>query len=383
MSVQTICYIDDCDSNLSLIKKAFSSEYNVSTFNEPTNVVDALNDLKPDLILLDVNLPGADGYDVCRDIRNTPALESIPIVFLTCRSGLQDRLTGFEAGGDAYVGKPFELAELNFIVRAQLNRYRNLRKVEDKAHSASNLAWTMMQNNSEIGQVVQYARALSNVRDETELLQATFASLGSFGLCSTLLARFSSGEIVARSDRKPFTPIEAELLELACYAERIVYVGNKYIFSGKNCVFLINNMPVHDEALTGRLRDHLAIMLESCDAAIELINYRKSASSRQLSIANQAQSTVTAEIFKLTSMIESLNQHAEQSFEKLTSTIEESFLFLGLTEEQESQLMKYIDAARADNDRYKQYGLELQDAMGRVAQSLEMLTHEYRDQRRH
>lgn len=379
MDEQIICYIDDCDSNLSLIEKAFSNNYQVKTLKEPCEAVDALSHIKPDLILLDVNMPKMDGYDLCRCIRNSPDLEAVPVVFLTCRTGVQERLNGFEAGGDAYISKPFELSELNFVVRAHLGRYLRLKQEEGKVENATNMAWTMMRNNSEIGQVVQYARAISKVMDEAELIQLTLHSLNGFGLNGTVLVRVLAGEIIARSDKKPSSPIEVELLNSARFSERIAHVGNKYLFSGKHCAILVNNMPTEDETLTGRLRDHLAIMLESCDACIELINYRQMAQQQTNAAADRTQTMVMDEFLNVEHMFSSFSEHVEQTFEKLTRNIEESFFFLGLTEEQESQLVSFIEEARRDNDRYRDYGIALQDAMSRVAQSINQLTQEHRD----
>lgn len=376
MDEQVICYIDDCDSNLVLIEKAFSNHYQVKTLKEPSLAIAALQDIKPDLILLDVNMPEMDGYDLCRSIRCEPDLESVPVVFLTCRSGIQERLNGFEAGGDAYISKPFELSELNFVVRAHLERYQRLKQEESKVQTATNMAFTMMKNNSEIGQVVQYARAISNVVDEADLIQKTLQSLDGFGLSGTMLVRVLAGEIIVRSDHRPSSPIEVELLNTARFSERIAHVGNKYLFSGKHCAILVNNMPTHDETLTGRLRDHLAIMLESCDACIELINYRQQAQQQTNAAANRTQSMVIDEFVNVESMFLSFSEHVEHTFEKLTKNIEESFFFLGLTEEQESQLMSYIEEARRDNDRYRDYGIVLRDAMSRVAQSISQLTQE-------
>nr|WP_204814050.1 response regulator transcription factor [Olsenella uli] len=75
----------------------------------------------PDVILLDVNLPDADGFSVCREIRE---LVTCPIIFLTARVEDADALTGFAAGGDDYVTKPFSLDVLGARVRAQLARDR-------------------------------------------------------------------------------------------------------------------------------------------------------------------------------------------------------------------------------------------------------------------
>ncbi len=77
---------------------------------------------KPDLIVLDVMLPDIDGFDLCRQIRKTPALARTPVLFLTARSDEVDRVLGLELGGDDYITKPFSPRELVARVKAHLRR---------------------------------------------------------------------------------------------------------------------------------------------------------------------------------------------------------------------------------------------------------------------
>jgi DNA-binding response OmpR family regulator len=78
-----------------------------------------LDQSTPDLIMLDVMLPGTNGFDVCRAIR---AASTVPIIFITARTGEEDRLRGFEAGADDYVTKPFSPREVVARVKAVLRR---------------------------------------------------------------------------------------------------------------------------------------------------------------------------------------------------------------------------------------------------------------------
>jgi two-component system alkaline phosphatase synthesis response regulator PhoP len=82
--------------------------------------LDLIREAKPDLVLLDVMLPGMDGFTVCEKLREEG--NNVPILFLTARSGQDDRVRGLELGGDDYLGKPFELKELMLRVRAILRR---------------------------------------------------------------------------------------------------------------------------------------------------------------------------------------------------------------------------------------------------------------------
>jgi DNA-binding response OmpR family regulator len=82
----------------------------------------ALEQLRPDMVLLDVMLPEADGFELCRQIRQSTALGRIPVLFLTARADEVDRVLGLEIGGDDYMTKPFSPRELIARIKAHLRR---------------------------------------------------------------------------------------------------------------------------------------------------------------------------------------------------------------------------------------------------------------------
>ncbi len=77
---------------------------------------------KPDLMILDVVMPGLNGYQVCRQVRTDPLIEDLPILFLTARAKDEDKIDGFRAGADDYLTKPFNIEELRLRVTAILRR---------------------------------------------------------------------------------------------------------------------------------------------------------------------------------------------------------------------------------------------------------------------
>lgn len=89
--------------------------------------VEALKTLRryrPDLLILDVLMPGMSGLEVCRRLRGDTNLADLPIIFLTARGQESDRIEGLKAGADDYIGKPFNLEELILRVKAVLRRFR-------------------------------------------------------------------------------------------------------------------------------------------------------------------------------------------------------------------------------------------------------------------
>ena len=104
-------------------------DYNLSRHGYETQILGgakgtlkALESGKPDLILLDVMLPEVDGFELCRQIRQSPVLSRTPVLFLTARSDEVDRVLGLEIGGDDYMTKPFSPRELIARVKAHLRR---------------------------------------------------------------------------------------------------------------------------------------------------------------------------------------------------------------------------------------------------------------------
>jgi diguanylate cyclase (GGDEF)-like protein len=95
-------------------------------------VLEALEELKPDLLILDVMLPGVNGFDIARMLRTTQMWQDLPIVFLTGRTDLESRVAAFESGADDYLAKPIVYEELLAHVRMRLERRRLLREMTEK-----------------------------------------------------------------------------------------------------------------------------------------------------------------------------------------------------------------------------------------------------------
>lgn len=117
---QTLLIADDEPGIVDMLRRFFLPEYQVLTAYSGQQAIEKAS-VSPDLILLDVTMPDTDGLEVCRRIREHV---SCPILFLTARISQADKIAGFQAGGDDYIVKPFDLDELQARVRAHLRRER-------------------------------------------------------------------------------------------------------------------------------------------------------------------------------------------------------------------------------------------------------------------
>jgi len=111
---------DDADLRRILRRSLEEEEIDVEAVSSGHAAIDAATARAPDLLVLDIGLPDADGRDVCQALRAQGI--AAPVIFLTARDAVTDRLAGFSAGGDDYLTKPFALAELIARVKALLKR---------------------------------------------------------------------------------------------------------------------------------------------------------------------------------------------------------------------------------------------------------------------
>ena len=117
----TIMIVDDTKDNINILRQ-FLAKFGFKTtvaFNGEM-ALDLIPKLKPDLILLDIMMPGIDGYEVCRRLKKDAELQDVPIIFVTAKGDTEDIVQGFEAGAVAFIMKPFRQEEVCARVKTHL-----------------------------------------------------------------------------------------------------------------------------------------------------------------------------------------------------------------------------------------------------------------------
>lgn len=120
----TIFLVEDDRDITQLVRHHLElASYSVRSFLRAESVISDAEQAKPSLFILDIMVPGGDGLDLCKRIRQTPSLAMVPVIFLTARTAEADRVLGLELGGDDYISKPFSPRELVARVKAVLRRF--------------------------------------------------------------------------------------------------------------------------------------------------------------------------------------------------------------------------------------------------------------------
>ncbi|MBN2885526.1 MAG: EAL domain-containing protein [Chromatiaceae bacterium] len=123
--------VDDVPENVHQLIEVLREDYRIQVASTGATALDIVKGPNPpDLVLLDVLMPGMDGYEVCRHIKSAPASAHIPVIFITVTDALADKLLGFEAGAADYVTKPFDIEEVRARIRTHLELARLRRSLE-------------------------------------------------------------------------------------------------------------------------------------------------------------------------------------------------------------------------------------------------------------
>ncbi len=165
MRVRILVADDDPAVRESLRRSLSFNGYQVTLASDGTEALAAATDPAPDLVLLDVNMPGVDGLEVCRRIRASGS--DVPVLILTARVEVGDRVLGLDAGADDYLPKPFALEELLARIRALLRR---VRPATDDGQVDESLNFVDLTLDPATRTVQRGERSISLTRTEFELL---------------------------------------------------------------------------------------------------------------------------------------------------------------------------------------------------------------------
>jgi putative two-component system response regulator len=144
----TIVVIDDAEEMLMIMESILSKEYAVKTFSEAKEAIDYAFATPPDLFLLDVMMPGIDGFETCRQLKANPKLRDVPVIFLTSKNEDEYEEKGFSVGASDFIHKPINAPLVNARVKTHLKikfvmdymRNENLRLKENAKQASSELS---------------------------------------------------------------------------------------------------------------------------------------------------------------------------------------------------------------------------------------------------
>ncbi|AGK97293.1 winged helix-turn-helix domain-containing protein [Clostridium pasteurianum] len=172
MAGEKILIVDDEEHIIELIKFNLENNgYKVICANNGNDAVKLAKSEIPQLILLDLMLPGLDGYDVCREIRKDPSISTVPVIMITAKSEEIDKILGLELGADDYITKPFSIREMMARVKAMLRRAKT--QYHDDTYAIADINIDFQKH-----EVIKQNKKVELTLKEFELLQILIKNKG-------------------------------------------------------------------------------------------------------------------------------------------------------------------------------------------------------------
>ncbi len=213
-----IMVVDDNPANLKLLEDMLRQHgYEVRSFPRGRLALAAAKHEPPDLILLDINMPEMNGYDVCDQLKSNPRLVDVPVIFLSALNALEHKVKGFRSGGVDFISKPFQFEEVQARVEIHLMLRRSQRAerdlLEKTLSGAVGTLWALVQltlpvlaqRSGAIRDIVLWITQRMGVKDPWQYeLAATLCLVGCIALPDDVFVRAYSGEDLSADEDRMF-----------------------------------------------------------------------------------------------------------------------------------------------------------------------------------
>lgn len=363
--------VDDDWVILDVLNEQLSDSYALETFESVEACRARLSQVRPDLFLLDVGLPGISGTDFCRDLKDDWDLQDIPVMFISGNEDIETQILCYEAGGEDLIVKPFEPAVLRKKVQVAERIGAQKRALNEQAGYATRTAMSAMTSMGELGVVLEFLRKSFACETAPAVAAAMLDAMQQYDLQSAVQLRMGS-EIYTVSPNGVDVPLEVGVLNHVRTSGRIFQFRSRCVFNYGRVTLLVNDMPVVDAEKCGRIRDNAALLAEGADARLQAIEAERA--------SNRRRQGVTEILPQINDALESVRGNYRQNCLELTQVMLEyqeslvkSFTSLGLTDSQEETLSQnaaeFMERMVSTQDR----SLAIVEQLEKVARSLDQL----------
>lgn len=356
--------IDDDKFIQKIIVKALQSdELSVRTADNGELGIAAATQQVPSIILLDVEMPGINGYEACDRLRNLDVTQNVPVIFLSSHGSLRERLQGYEVGGDDYLVKPFEtehlLARIKVLIKYQQER-KVLRAQYEVAHQNAILAMT---GSSELALAMRFLEKSLSYHDVDNLIQGLFDSMEQFSLnCCVMISINEQCSWYSSEGNGSISPLEKELIGMCDKEARFLDFGVRTIINYPQISLLVKNMPLDDMERYGRIKDLVPIILSAVNTKISSLNTEEALTQQSLNLIDSF-SMIRKSLYYLGLTIVNNRKDSTQIMSNLVQALNYDFLSMGLEEDQEEYLLTRVDTALDEAMKEMDAGKEIRAAL--------------------
>lgn len=331
----------------------------------------------PDLILLDVEMPGIDGYQTCEQLRESVITKSVPILFLSSRSSLMERLKGYQAGADDYITKPFEEDLLKARIAVLLKFKSERKRLQEKSKSAEEMAVTAMTSTSELGLAIQFLENSILYSNSADLMKGLLECTSQFDL--DCIARVKEHENHSwHTISAAISPIEKEMLEMTDRNTRFIDFSQQTIVNYPMVSLFVRNMPIGDQERYGRIKDLLPILLSSANVKLGALENLRSLNQQNKDMLNIFKD-IRVSLFEMGNTILENRTDAKKVTGELVQDLHGDLMRMDLDEDQEIYLLDRIDEVITEVMAKMDTGTELSNLLNFILGNIRFLVQKQTD----
>ncbi|MDD5297714.1 MAG: response regulator [Rhodocyclaceae bacterium] len=338
--------VDDDGFSAVHLEGLLADLFEVEYFSNAREALESALKAPPDIVLMDVEMPEMDGFAACRELRNAPATRDVPIVFLSAHGEAENRLAGYEAGGDDYVSKPFNPGELRRKIELLLRNREKNRELAAHAQAAANAAMAAMASAGDVGTVLNFLRGIVALTDLEQVAVAALDTLRRYELDAAIQLRYG-GTAISRSSQGLCSPLEENILGTMATCARIVDLGSRSAFNYERVSLIINNMPRSDPEYYGRLKDSVIMIAEAVEIHLRSLDLVLAARQQGESLTRAVRHGIQA-VQDMRHRQDKLNRRGLGIVTELANRMEDAFLSLVLTERQEAHMEGLMQQALSE-----------------------------------
>lgn len=370
---QLVLVVDDEAPVGVLVGRALAKKFEVVCLKDGYSCLEFVGERLPDTILMDVRMPGMNGLEACRKLRENEATKDIPVIFVSGLDSVEERMAGFEAGGDDYIVKPFELKLLREKVAVSVANYEKIIELKQSSGYASEVAMQAMTTSGELGVVLEFYRTSFESRSYQALAEGVCSALCSYGLNSSVQITLADGETIEADNSGVVRPLEMSLLQKMRFKDRIIDFGARTIINYPHISLLVKNMPIEDEAKYGRFKDNLAPLLEGASARVEALIAMTIVARQKVALQGLVDKIKIA-LKDVQGVHEAHKERSVSTVEGLISHMEAALLAAGLTEEQEVSLISMVEKSAGELISIYEQGLSISEKFADIISEIESVT---------
>ncbi len=370
-----VLVVDDEIVARKAVSQTLENDFQILMAEDGQSAINLVQEGQPDLILLDVEMPEMTGFEVCKEIkRMNSGLEDIPVMFISSRCSMSERLYGLELGAEEYLTKPLEPELLKAKV-SKLFEYRKERdQLKEQLSDANKAAYQALSGSSEFGTAIRFVEKTHGIGSYDLLANHFFKATDQFGLSCSLMIHSDQGvRFFTNSKSSPMvSPLERELMETLSHADRFNDFGTRTQINYPYVSLLVKNMPVEDEERYGRYKDLLPFMIEVTNATVRSLNIEAQLVEQSHNLSKSFE-IVKQTLIQLTDALKQNQEDVADIMNKMLMELDEEIPRMGLDDDQETYLIQRIDGAVTEANGVLDSGANLKGSITNVIRLLDHL----------